>query len=155
MHPFSAVRPPRLAIGLGLAALVPFVSGALGMWVTPEAWRERVLEELLAYAAIVLAFMGAIHWGLAMRADERSEQAPVQLGLSVIPPLLGWVALSLPVDFGLPVIFFAFAALHIADMWAVRQGLAPVWYPSLRKPLSVVGVSCLAIAWASTLDRFS
>ena len=58
MHPFGATRPPRLALGLGLAGLIPFVSGALSLWVTPEAWRDRVLEELLAYAAITLAFMG-------------------------------------------------------------------------------------------------
>ena len=70
MHPFNATQPPKLAFALGLAGLVPFVSGALGLWVTPEAWRERVLEELLSYAAITLAFLGAIHWGLAMRAED-------------------------------------------------------------------------------------
>ena len=73
MHPFNATQPPKLAFALGLAGLVPFVSGALGLWVTPEAWRERVLEELLSYAAITLAFLGAIHWGLAMRAEENSD----------------------------------------------------------------------------------
>lgn len=151
MHPFSAIRPPRLAIGIGIVGLVPFVTGSLGLWITPEAWRERVLEELLAYAAIILAFMGAIHWGLAMRADESSEKAPIQLGLSVIPPLLGWVALSLPVNFGLPVIFFAFAALYFADIWAVKHGLAPVWYPALRRPLSIVVIAFLALAWVATL----
>lgn len=108
MHPFNATQPPKLAFALGLAGLVPFVSGALGLWVTPEAWRERVLEELLSYAAITLAFLGAIHWGLAMRAEENSDKAPVQLGLSVIPPLLGWFALALPNDLGLPVILLAF-----------------------------------------------
>ncbi|HDZ54882.1 MAG TPA: DUF3429 domain-containing protein [Pseudomonas xinjiangensis] len=151
MHPFSAIRPPRLAVGLGVVGLVPFVTGSLGLWITPEAWRERVLEELLAYAAVILAFMGAIHWGLAMRADESSEKAPVQLGLSVIPPLLGWVALSLPISFGLPVIFFAFASLYFADIWAVKHGLAPVWYPALRKPLSMVVIFFLALAWLATV----
>ncbi|WP_304641098.1 DUF3429 domain-containing protein [Pseudomonas sp.] len=151
MHPFSAIRPPKLAVGLGMAGLVPFVTGALGLWITPDVWRERVLEELIAYAAVILAFMGAIHWGLAMRADEASDKAPVQLGLSVIPPLLGWVALSLPVNLGLPVIFVAFAALYFADIWAVRHGLAPMWYPALRKPLSIVVVVSLVLAWVAAL----
>lgn len=151
MHPFSAIRPPKLAVGLGMAGLVPFVTGALGLWITPEVWRERVLEELIAYAAVILAFMGAIHWGLTMRADEASDKAPVQVGLSVIPPLLGWVALSLPVNFGLPVIFVAFAALYFADIWAVRHGLAPVWYPALRKPLSIAVVVSLVLAWIAVL----
>lgn len=150
MHPFSAIRPPPLAVVLGLAGLVPFISGALGLWVIPEVWRERVMEELLSYAAIILAFMGAIHWGLAMRAEESSDKAPLQLGMSVIPPLLGWFALSLPINLALPVFFLAFAALYFADLWAVNHGLAPVWYPALRKPLSIVVIVSLAVAWVAT-----
>ena len=149
MHPFSATQPPRLALLLGAAGLAPFVFGALGLWVTPEAWREWVMDELLAYTAIILAFMGAIHWGLAMRADEASNKAPVQLGLSVIPPLLGWFALSMPQQLGIPLFFLAFAALYFADIWAVNHGLAPVWYPSLRKPLTIVVIVSLLVAWAS------
>ncbi|AQZ95658.1 DUF3429 domain-containing protein [Halopseudomonas phragmitis] len=151
MHPFNAIRPPRLAVGLGMVGMIPFVTGALGLWVTPEVWRERVMEELLGYAAVILAFMGAIHWGLAMRAEESSEKAPFQLGLSVIPPLLGWVALSLPIGLAIPVFFFAYAALYYADIWAVNHGLAPVWYPALRKPLSIVVILSLLVAWAATL----
>lgn len=150
MHPFSAIRPPPLAVALGLAGLVPFVSGALGLWAIPEEWRGRVMEELLSYAAVILAFMGAIHWGLAMRAEESSDKAPVQLGMSVIPPLLGWFALSLPINLALPVFFLAFTALYFADLWAVNQGLAPVWYPALRKPLSIVVIVSLAVAWVAT-----
>ena len=133
-----------------MAGLIPFITGALGLWVTPEAWRERVLEELLAYAALILAFMGAIHWGLAMRADEHSSKAPIQLALSVVPPLLGWVGLSLPINLALPVFFVAFATLYFADLWAVRHGLAPVWYPALRKPLSIVVILSLIVAWLAT-----
>lgn len=154
MHPFSAIRPPKLAISLGFIGLVPFITGSLGIWVTPEAWRERVLEELLTYAAIVMAFLGAIHWGLAMRAEESSEKAPIQLGLSVIPPLLGWLGLSLPVHFAVPIFLMAFGTLYYADIWAVKQGQAPVWYPALRKPLSIVVVIFLLIAWLATVTPF-
>lgn len=151
MHPFNATRPPGLAVGIALAALVPFVTGALGLWVTPEAWREWVMEELLAFAAVILAFMGAIHWGLAMRADEGSEGAPMQLGLSVIPPLLGWLALSLPINLAIPVFFFAFGTLYFADIWAVKQGLAPAWYTRLRRPISLVIIASMMVAWGATL----
>lgn len=37
MHPFDAKKPPQLALLLGYAGLVPFVSGALGIWVFPWA----------------------------------------------------------------------------------------------------------------------
>src|SRR5690606_12644188 len=137
MHPFNATRPPGLAVGFGFAGVVPFVTGPIARWVTPEAWRERVMGEVPHFAGVILACMGAIHWGLAMRAEEGSEQAPMQLGLSVLPPLLGWFALSLPINFAIPVFFFAFGTLYFADIWAVKQGLAPAWYTALRRPISL------------------
>jgi len=94
MHPFDAKKPPQLALLLGYAGLVPFVSGALGIWGIPIGWRPLVLDALLDYAAVILAFMGAIHWGLAMRGEASDIKARLQLGLSVIPPLLGWAALA-------------------------------------------------------------
>jgi len=155
MHPFDAPQPPRLALLLGYAGLVPFVTGALGIWVTPEGWRVVVLAALLDYAAVILAFMGAIHWGLAMRAGDTSEAAQVQLGLSVVPPLLGWLAISsgLPVSLALPLCLLAFAGLYVADLRAVKLGLAPRWYPSLRRPLTIIVCLSLLLAWASVLLR--
>src|SRR5690606_815205 len=120
MKPLNATRPPGLCVGLAVASLQPRMTGPIGQWETPEDWREWVMEEFLNFAAVILAFMGAIHWGLAMRAEEGSEQAPMQLGLSVIPPLLGWFALSLPINFAIPVFFFAFGTLYFADIWAVK-----------------------------------
>lgn len=153
MHPFTATRPPRLAWLLGFAGLIPFISGALGIWVTPVGWRPLVLAALLDYAAVILAFMGAIHWGLAMRAEEGSLNAQMQLGLSVIPPLVGWAAVSfgLPVALAIPLFILAFVALYWADLRAVRLGLAPIWYKPLRRPLTIVVSLCLLVAWAGVL----
>ena len=155
MHPFDAAKPPKLAVLLGYAGLVPFVGGALGIWVIPLGWRPFVLDALLDCAAVILAFMGAIHWGLAMRAEETDEKAKLQLGLSVIPPLLGWAALAggLPIGLSLPIFLFAFIGLYLADMHAVRVGLAPQWYPALRTPLTLVVCLSLLVAWASVLIR--
>ena len=155
MHPFDAPQPPKLALLLGYAGLVPFVSGALGIWITPEGWRVVVLEALLDYAAVILAFMGAIHWGLAMRAENAGEPAQIQLGLSVIPPLLGWLAISggMPTSFALPLCLLAFGGLYAADLRAVKLGLAPHWYPSLRRPLTIIVCLSLLVAWASVLLR--
>lgn len=155
MHPFDAPHPPKLALLLGYAGLVPFVSGALGIWITPEGWRVVVLAALLDYAAVILAFMGAIHWGLAMRAEDGGEPAQIQLGLSVVPPLLGWLAISggMPISLALPLCLLAFGGLYAADLRAVKLGLAPRWYPSLRRPLTIVVCTSLLIAWASVLLR--
>lgn len=155
MHPFDALQPPKLAVLLGYAGLLPFVSGALGIWVIPEGWRVVVLAALLDYAAVILAFMGAIHWGLAMRAQETSEAARIQLGLSVVPPLLGWLAISsgMPISLALPLCLLAFGGLYAADLRAVKLGLAPQWYPSLRRPLTIIVCLSLLVAWVSVLLR--
>lgn len=155
MHPFDAPQPPKLALLLGYAGLIPFISGALGIWVTPEGWRVVVLRALLDYSAVILAFMGAIHWGLAMRAENAGEAAQMQLGLSVVPPLLGWLAISggMPTSLALPLCLLAFAGLYAADMRAVRLGLAPQWYPALRRPLTIVVCLSLLLAWTSVLVR--
>jgi hypothetical protein len=111
------------------------------------------LEALLDFAAVILAFMGAIHWGLAMRADASDERAQMQLGLSVIPPLLGWLAIAggMPMWLALPICLIAFVALYCADLRAAKLGLAPQWYPSLRTPLTVIVTLSLLLAWASVL----
>lgn len=152
MHPFSASQPPLLVVALGYLGLLPFIGGALSIWVLPLGWRAFVLAALLDYAAVILAFMGAIHWGLAMRA-EHSEDAPLQLGLSVIPPLLGWLAIAsgMPLLAALPLMLVGFVGLYMADVHAVRLGLAPQWYPALRMPLTAIVSLCLLVAWSSLL----
>lgn len=155
MHPFDAPHPPKLALLLGYAGLVPFVSGGLGIWITPEGWRVVVLAALLDYAAVILAFMGAIHWGLAMRAEGAGEPAQLQLGLSVVPPLLGWLAISsgMPTSLALPLCLLAYGGLYAADLRAVKLGLAPQWYPALRRPLTIIACLSLLLAWAGVLLR--
>lgn len=153
MHPFNAAQPPRLAILLGYAGLIPFISGAIGIWITPPAWRTDVLMALLHYAAVILAFMGAIHWGLAMARERQDDAAHRQLGLSVLPALLGWLAISsgLPALLALALLISGFIGLYLADVHAVKLELAPRWYTALRKPLTAVVLISLLAAWVGVL----
>ena len=153
MHPFNAAQPPRLAILLGYAGLIPFISGAIGIWITPPAWRTDVLTALLHYAAVILAFMGAIHWGLAMAREHQDDAAHRQLGLSVLPALLGWLAISsgLPALLALALLISGFIGLYLADVHAVKLELAPRWYTALRKPLTAVVLISLLAAWIGVL----
>lgn len=155
MHPFNAAQPPRLAILLGYAGLIPFISGAIGIWITPPAWRTDVLMALLHYAAVILAFMGAIHWGLAMARERQDDAAHRQLGLSVLPALLGWLAISsgLPALLALALLISGFIGLYLADVHAVKLELAPRWYTALRKPLTAVVLISLLAAWLGVLTH--
>jgi len=142
---------PVLALALGYAGLAPFVAGAAEMWLLPGVMTDFIEAALLAYAAVILTFMGAIHWGLAMRSHR--DIVNLQLGLSVIPAMLGWVALMLPAVAAYPILILSFLVLYLFDSQAVKLNLAPDWYPKLRLPLTTGAVLSLAAAYANALVR--
>jgi hypothetical protein len=135
---------PTLAKLLGYAGLIPFATLGVGVWVVPDAWLADMHAALLGYAAVILSFMGAVHWGLAMAADAAAAQR--QLGLSVLPALLAWLALLLPAAYGYALLLLGFAGLCLVDRAAGRVGLVPEWYPSLRVALTGGVVVSLLIA---------
>lgn len=134
---------PKPARILGLAGAIPFVGLALiGLsGLGADAW---VLSALLGYGATILSFMGGIHWGLAMAQNDPSWE---RLGASVIPALVGWLALLLGGGTGLVLLAAAFAALLLYDLREVAARRAPDWYPSLRRLLT--GLVCLSLIVAA------
>lgn len=144
----ASKRVPGAALVLGWLGLLPFVAGAVMLWVGGPGWMEAALRY---YAAAILAFIGGIHWGLAI-ADSKaplSFEGKLQLALSVIPALVAWVALMRPVEASLLIMAFAFLLLLVGDMLATIAGEAPGWYPRLRIPLTVgVILSLLLATWA-------
>ena len=145
-----AQRVPAAAAVLGAAGLLPFLAGAAGAWLLHEPRLGAVLELLAAYAAVILSFMGAIHWGLAMRGAPRAGRA---MTLSVLPALLAWFALSIPPPGGLVVMAAGFAGVYWMDARAIAAGVAPAWYRRLRIPLTLAVLTCLAAAVAAAALR--
>ena len=58
---------------LGYAGLIPFVVFSIGSWL-PLPMISNAVFVLIAYAAMILAFMGAIHWGVAMANTEDNNK---------------------------------------------------------------------------------
>lgn len=144
MSSYLPDRPPRLVVALSYAGLVPFIVLTLAIWFAPPVYMPVLNLALISYAAVILSFLGAIHWGLAMRAN-----APISPGLimfSVLPALLAWLLLLIPLDLALLLFAVGFALVYLVDYQAVRLNLAPVWYPGLRKPLTIAVVICLLLA---------
>jgi len=132
---------PKPALILGAAGLLPFLAAAveahLGLVLTP-AW---AVQAGLYYGVAILSFMGRAQWGLAMAHGP----SLARLGLSVVPALLGWAALLIPVQAGLLLVSAGFAGALMVDLTAARRGWAPAWYPMLRLPLTAVVVVCLFV----------
>jgi hypothetical protein len=133
---------------LGYLGLLPFVVFAIGSWL-PLPLVHDAHAVLLAYAAVILSFMGAIHWGLAMTND--SAYTNRLLASSVIPALLGWIGLLLAPLAGYLLISAAFIGLFLADRQVARHGLLPDWYLPMRAVLTSIVVLCLLAAALSLL----
>lgn len=127
---------PPAARWLGFAGLLPFAGAALAGLV--PGLRVPAAQILLAYGAVILSFLGGIRWGLAMGTPD----AAYRLGISVVPSLLGWIALLLPTRAGLLLLAAGFAAMTVADF---RLPEAPAWYPRLRLPLSCGAIASLLL----------
>jgi hypothetical protein len=144
---FKAIRQvPIAALGLGLAGALPFIAGAL---LTAQrggagAWGALFL---IFYGAVILSFLGGVHWGSAMAQGEPGLE---RLGASVLPALVAWLALAISGPLGFIILAVAFALLLAYDLVATRERRAPAWYPALRWPLTLVAIACLLLAAATT-----
>ncbi|MDX1607128.1 MAG: DUF3429 domain-containing protein [Candidatus Competibacterales bacterium] len=143
-------RVPRVAAILGAAGLIPFLAGAGFLLLGPPA--PFVFQALVAYGAVILSFMGAVHWGLAMQLarEHGPHGADRWFGVSVVPALLGWAAALIGLAGGLlqalGLLTAGFVIIYVIDLLAISAGVAPSWYARLRLPLSFVVVVCLAAA---------
>lgn len=135
---------PTAALWLGPLGLIPFLAGALAPWILPAERLPDASLALIGYGAVILSFLGGVHWGLAAPAGR-----PLQIGLSVVPSLVAWLALLVANLHGtgaaLWLLVAAFAVLLPGDLLAAGRGLAPGWYPRLRVPLTLIVVACLVV----------
>lgn len=136
---------PRGAFWLGYLGLLPLVGGAAAVWFAPAGLAEWAQQAMLMYAALVLSFIGAVHWGLAMHSEHPGRDR--QLALSVVPALVAWGALLVPPTISFPILVVSFSILSGVDRQTVVAGLTPGWYPSLRLPVTVIAVFSLGFAW--------
>lgn len=178
---------PRIAIFLGGAGLIPFFwYGAQHQRFSENAvpWGDATLDKwskltganldwlkskdqgtirtrYLTYAASILSFLGAVHWGAAMVAP--GPLSRVQYTWSVLPSLLGWTALNVERDpetgvqkGTMPhlILSFGFLAAYFFDEFAAQGGRSantrhaavPAFYTFIRTPLTTAVVATTAVA---------
>lgn len=141
-------RVPASARWLGWGGTIPFIvlAGAVS---GETSWTLVADQALKVYGAVILSFLGGVHWGLAMSRYGGAASSAVSgrwVILSVLPPLAGWAAVVFAHSDALPLLAAAFALMMFIDLRTVKNGCAPLWYPKLRWPLTVVVMLCLLVA---------
>ena len=138
--------PSPWARRLGFAGLIPFVALAAALWLAPAAGWPLAALALQGYGASICSFLGAIHWGLAMR--EGAGQPVTSLLWGVLPSLLGWIALLLGPAPGLLLIAAVLWACFVADRALYPRYQLQAWLPMRLQLTLVASISCLAGAAA-------
>lgn len=143
---------PAPARALGLAGLIPFVALSLAVLVTDDWQRALALRALAFYGAVILTFLGGVHWGLALADPGAQAAARARLVLGVLPGLWAWIVIVLLQ----PSLACLGLALGIGTVLAVeeaglRRGLVPVAYQRLRRVLSLAASVALLASAVATL----
>jgi hypothetical protein len=156
-------RLPLIAVLLGIAGLIPFIFCGLGAAVVDSSKAQAMLLGLMAYGAVILSFLGGVHWGFALGPPQGGlVQSPraerLRLVLGVVPALVGWAALlavfSLPAWVGLCVLIGGFLATAWVEQQATRHFLVPTQYMWLRWGLTgVVVVTLVAVLMLRVLGE--
>jgi len=148
-----------LVLLLGLLGLIPFLVCAYLACAWNDPAEGRAMIALIAYGAVILSFLGGVHWGFALAeqpgalaalpvsAAEKSAET-ARIGLGVVPSLLGWIAVLVAVLVPAPaialcVLIAGFIAAMVAEHGAHRRGWMPRRYLWLRWVLTIVTVAVL------------
>ncbi len=143
----NALPPWTAALGYG--GLIPFLACAGVMLAAPDlAARELAGRVLVGYGAVILAFLGGVHWGLVLRA--RGERASGLLAIGVLPSLAGWATLFLPFDAAIAVQVAAFGGFWLYEHRVLGPAVVPPAYLGLRRWLTLVACVALGLGLMSS-----
>ncbi|WP_417668027.1 DUF3429 domain-containing protein [Roseibium sp.] len=133
---------PGPALALGAAGFLPFLALSIATFVAPTDLAALSQKMLFGYGAVILSFLGGIHWGRVISGND--IRWPV-LAIGVLPSLAGWAALFVPAAPGTILLVTGFAVTLAYDMGVVRAGQMPRWYPRLRVPLTAAVCAALLV----------
>lgn len=149
-------EPKRVAAALMYVGTLPFIACALvllfGNAVGLGALRAFTTQAITTYAAVIVAFLGGIQWGIAVVTHEQQPQTANSLFLlSVVPSLLGWAMLFLPSNSSRVIVaIFLVGFVWVVDALLHLQQVIPTWFFRLRSVVSAVVLAALVVAMLSS-----
>jgi len=134
---------PRPVLAYGLLGLIPFLAPVAVAWLRP-AWAGPALSIEVAYAALILSFLGGARWGLAIG---RTVPDLLTISLSMLPTLAALALLALPGARRYVQLVGLATALVLQWAWDLRApSPAPPWFARLRTLLTIGAVCGLLSA---------
>lgn len=147
-HTTAPARIPAAALIPGLLGLLPFWGLALSTQLSSGIDPLLALMALIMYGAVILSFVGALWWGMAVHAPPTAPRAMMFLW-SVVPALIGWAAIMTEPTTGLRMLIAGLVLQWVLDGLLMRNfpSLIPRWVFRLRTLLTLGATSALGLTW--------
>ncbi|KAG9318658.1 hypothetical protein JVU11DRAFT_751 [Chiua virens] len=110
---------------------------------------DQALNFQVTYGAVLLSFLGALHWGMEFAGLGGYKGYP-RLILGVSPAVIAWSTIALQPTSALLCQWLGFTALWYADNRATAAGWTPKWYSQYRFYLSILVGTCIIGSLAGT-----
>jgi hypothetical protein len=138
----------RIAWFLSLVGVLIFAGVTAMLFSSSSQVRVPAIAALVTFAAIVLAHLGGIEWGLALRDESGNERTrTIALGIASVPSIAAWGVFWLPSpQWQIGAALGLFVAVLGADLWLSRHGLLPSWFVDLRTAVTAIVAAILGVA---------
>jgi hypothetical protein len=159
-------QPFTIAVALSLAGLIPFLGLGAAVMLDPVA-SETAIQILVCYGAVILSFIGAVHWGFALRDTAHPVNGvpltPAVLGaerqlltFGIVPAIIGWIALLAMLHFGAPgvalfLLLAGFFLTVVVETIGRGRGVVAGNWLALRWGVSIVVLIVLLIVLFAVL----
>jgi hypothetical protein len=151
--PLDPVQDQRLIEILGYGGLIPFTGLALLLWVIDEHLQAWVAMALAAYGALIVSFLGGVHWGMGWLGAHRppsgaphGQRNHFLWGITL--SLLAWPGVLMPPFAGLAWLGFVLILSYLADRTLYARAGLQRWLTLRFRLSSVAALSCFIGAGA-------
>ncbi|MDN7126801.1 DUF3429 domain-containing protein [Pseudidiomarina terrestris] len=122
---------------LGYAGLIPFLVFTMGGLL--DVYADHSLRLFVIYSALILSFLGGVHWGLAMARDDSPTR---ELRWSMLPTIVGLALLFAGVWITPLTMLIVLAFAHLFWLnFEKRHVRKHLWYIELRSRLTFTVVA--------------
>ena len=123
---------------LGYLGLLPLAVSAILLWL--NMLQPFAALAVKGYAAVILTFVGAIHWGRGL--DRVDGQL---LTISILPSLYAWICILLPIETAIPLLILGFILIFAFDYQQYKKELG--WFLKMRFFLTLSISFILLASW--------
>ena len=132
---------------LGYSGIIPFAGLAVMLVIVDVRLNISVAFALHLYGAIILSFLGGLHWGRIASQRDNTSSDKWYLIYSVIPSLIGWFSCLFVGIWraSASLLIAGFILSYLIDVRLIKQGEWQSWMGKLRFNLTLIACCSLTI----------